>query len=51
MSLLVKAAPGRVVTDITPASAGWKHIHFKALRLQAGRWTAPPARPPAASGP
>ena len=35
MSLLVKAAPGRVITDITPASAGWKHIGFKALRLQA----------------
>lgn len=36
MSLLVKAAPGRIVTDITPASAGWKYIHFRALRLAAG---------------
>lgn len=33
MSLLVKAAPGRVIADITPASAGWKHISFKAMRL------------------
>ncbi|MET1115299.1 MAG: 5-deoxy-glucuronate isomerase [Comamonas sp.] len=36
MSLLVKAQPGRIVTDITPASAGWRHISFKALRLHAG---------------
>ena len=30
MSLLVKAAQGRIVADITPASAGWKYISFKA---------------------
>ncbi len=36
MTLLVKAQPGRIVTDITPASAGWRHITFKVLRLQAG---------------
>ena len=36
MSLLVKAAQGRIVADITPASAGWKYISFKALRLQPG---------------
>lgn len=36
MSLLVKAQSGRIVTDITPASAGWRHISFKVLRLQAG---------------
>ncbi|QKV54760.1 5-deoxy-glucuronate isomerase [Comamonas antarctica] len=36
MTLLVKAQPGRIVTDITPASAGWRHITFKVLRLLAG---------------
>jgi 5-deoxy-glucuronate isomerase len=35
--LLVKAARiGRVVADITPASAGWRHVGFRALRLGAG---------------
>jgi 5-deoxy-glucuronate isomerase len=34
--LLVKAAPGRVIADVTPASAGWEHVGFKALRLAAG---------------
>ena len=37
MSLLVKAATtGRVIADVTPASAGWTHVGFKALRLVAG---------------
>lgn len=37
MSLLVKANPGsRVVVEVTPASAGWTHVGFKALRLAAG---------------
>ena len=36
MSLLVKAAPGRVIAEITPASAGWKYISFKALRMPNG---------------
>ena len=37
MSLLIKAAPsGRVVADVTPESAGWRHVGFKALRLAAG---------------
>lgn len=35
-SLLVKAQPGRVIADITPRSAGWRHVGFKALRLDAG---------------
>ncbi|KAB2892584.1 MAG: 5-deoxy-glucuronate isomerase, partial [Burkholderiaceae bacterium] len=35
--LLVKAArTGRVVADITPRSAGWRHVGFRALRLGAG---------------
>lgn len=35
--LLVKAAcTGRVVADITPASAGWRHVGFRALRLDVG---------------
>lgn len=37
MSLLVKAQKnGRVIVDITPASAGWTHVGFKALRLAEG---------------
>ena len=37
MTLLVKASPsGRVVVDVTPATAGWTHVGFKALRLGAG---------------
>lgn len=36
-SLLVTARPeGRVIADITPQSAGWRYVGFKALRLQAG---------------
>lgn len=34
--LLVKAAAGREICDITPASAGWTHVGFRALRLGAG---------------
>ncbi|MCW5234869.1 5-deoxy-glucuronate isomerase [Verminephrobacter eiseniae] len=34
--LLVKAAPGREICCVTPASAGWSHVGFRALRLQAG---------------
>lgn len=37
MSLLIKAAQsGRVIADVTPASAGWTHVGFKVLRLAAG---------------
>lgn len=37
MTLLVKAQKtGRVIADVTPASAGWTHVGFKALRLAAG---------------
>ena len=34
--LLVKAAAGRQICDITPESAGWTHVGFRALRLEAG---------------
>ncbi|MEX8519657.1 MAG: 5-deoxy-glucuronate isomerase [Leptothrix sp. (in: b-proteobacteria)] len=34
--LLVKAAAGREICDITPEKAGWTHVGFKALRLAAG---------------
>jgi len=34
--LLIKAASGRNIVDITPESAGWKHVGFRALRLAAG---------------
>ena len=34
--LLVKAAGGREIVNITPASAGWKHVGFRVLRLQQG---------------
>ena len=37
MTLLVKAQKtGRVIAEVTPASAGWTHVGFKALRLSAG---------------
>ena len=35
MSLLVKAAPGRTIVDVTPASAGWHYVGFAAYRLDA----------------
>ncbi|MCD5364375.1 5-deoxy-glucuronate isomerase [Chromobacterium aquaticum] len=35
-NLRVKAAAGRVAADITPASAGWRHVGFRALRLADG---------------
>ena len=35
--LQVKAAPqGRTIVDVTPQSAGWDHVGFKAIRLAAG---------------
>jgi 5-deoxy-glucuronate isomerase len=34
--LLVKGAPGRLIANVTPASAGWAHVGFKALRLGRG---------------
>jgi len=34
--LLVKAAAGREICDITPEKAGWTHVGFRALRLAAG---------------
>ncbi len=35
--LQVKAAShGRTIVDVTPRSAGWKHVGFKAIRLAAG---------------
>ena len=35
--LLVKArATGRTIVEVTPESAGWKHVGFRALRLAAG---------------
>jgi 5-deoxy-glucuronate isomerase len=37
MSLLVKGRPqGREIVKVTPASAGWKHVGFEALRLVPG---------------
>jgi 5-deoxy-glucuronate isomerase len=37
MSLLVKSQKnGRVIADITPASAGWRHVGFRAVRLGTG---------------
>ena len=37
MSLLVKAArEGRELVHITPASAGWRYVGFRAVRLAAG---------------
>ncbi len=35
--LLVKAAPqGRDIVNVTPQSAGWEHVGFRAIRLAAG---------------
>lgn len=35
-ALLVKAAPtGQEIVNITPEKAGWKHVGFRAIRLQA----------------
>jgi len=36
MSLLVKAAEGRDIVKVTPASAGWKYVGFEGYRLKAG---------------
>lgn len=36
MSLLVKAGKGREIADITPQSANWQHVGFRALRLDVG---------------
>ena len=37
MSLLVKARPsGREICKVTPESAGWKYVGFRALRLAVG---------------
>lgn len=39
MSLLVKAArEGRVLVEVTPESAGWQHVGFRAERLLAGEY-------------
>ena len=34
--LLVKASADREICNVTPESAGWKHVGFRALRLKAG---------------
>ena len=35
--LLAKAAPtGREIVNVTPERAGWTHVGFRAVRLQAG---------------
>jgi 5-deoxy-glucuronate isomerase len=34
--LLVKAAAGRTIVEVTPASAGWRYVGFAAYRLKAG---------------
>ena len=34
--LLVKARPGKEITAVTPASAGWNYVGFAAYRLQPG---------------
>lgn len=36
MSLLVKAAPGQKIVEVTPESASWRHVGFEALRLKPG---------------
>ena len=37
MSLLVKSRPtGREIVNVTPESAGWRHVGFRAIRLAAG---------------
>ena len=33
MNLLVKAAPGRTIVEVTPQSAGWRYVGFAANRL------------------
>jgi 5-deoxy-glucuronate isomerase len=35
--LLVKARAGREIVEVTPESAGWAHVGFRALRLTAGQ--------------
>ena len=41
MELLVKAAKqGATIVDVTPASAGWRYVGFRAHRLAAGERTA-----------
>ena len=41
MSLLVKASKaGGTIVDVTPASAGWRYVGFRALRLAAGELAA-----------
>ena len=41
MSLLVKAAKsGPTIVDVTPASAHWKYVGFRAHRLEAGEGVA-----------
>lgn len=43
MSLLVKARPeGRDIVDVTPQSAGWKHVGFHAWRLKQGETASTP---------
>jgi len=38
MSLLIKACPeGREIVNVTPASAGWGHVGFRAVRLATGQ--------------
>jgi 5-deoxy-glucuronate isomerase len=40
MKLLKKANPsGREIVNITPESAGWRFVGFRALRLIDGEWT------------
>ncbi|MCL6485267.1 MAG: 5-deoxy-glucuronate isomerase, partial [Janthinobacterium lividum] len=34
--LLLKARPGSIIVEVTPASAGWTHVGFAAHRLAAG---------------
>ena len=34
--MLIKARPGREIVNVTPQSAGWTHVGFRALRLAAG---------------
>lgn len=37
-SLLVKARPGSAIVEVTPASAGWRHVGFAAHRLAPGEY-------------
>ena len=42
MNLLVKADPaGKPLVDVTPASAGWTHVGFRAVKLAADITGAP----------